>query len=95
MSRSQRNWWLKQSRLSRIYHIRDDWLTPVEYLPYIDALLGDIELDPCSTHKANAEYLRAKKIYTLEDDGFKCTRIVERNDLLISTNVRPLYVQQS
>ena len=69
MTRAARNWILKQRRLSRIYHVRDDWLTPVEYLPYIDALLGDIELDPCSTHKANAEFLRAKKIYTLEEDG--------------------------
>lgn len=67
---NSRSWWvLKQRTLSRIYHIKDDWLTPVEYLPYIDALLGDIELDPCSTHRANAEYLRARKIYTLEEDG--------------------------
>lgn len=55
--------------LSRIRHVKDDWLTPVEYLPYIDALLGDIDLDPCSTHFANAQFLRAKKIYTLEEDG--------------------------
>lgn len=55
--------------LSRIRHIKDDWLTPVEYLPYIDALLGDIDLDPCSTHFANGQFLRAKKIYTLEEDG--------------------------
>ena len=53
----------------RIQHVEDDWLTPVEYLPYIDALLGDIDLDPCSTHHANAQFLRAKKIYTLSDDG--------------------------
>ena len=67
---NQRHWWIiKQRHLSRIYHVTDDWLTPVEYLPYIDALLGDIELDPCSTHRANAEYLRARRIYTLEDDG--------------------------
>jgi len=67
---NQRHWWIiKQRHLSRIYHVTDDWLTPVEYLPYIDALLGDIELDPCSTHRANAEYLRARKIYTLDDDG--------------------------
>ena len=38
-------------------------------MPYIYALLGDIDLDPCSTHSANAEFLRAKKIYNLEDDG--------------------------
>lgn len=55
--------------LGRVKHVTHDWLTPVEYLPYIDALLGDIDLDPCSTHHANAEFLRAKKIYTFEEDG--------------------------
>ena len=48
--------------LGRISHLNDDWLTPAEYLPYIYALLGDIDLDPCSTHSANVEFLRAKKI---------------------------------
>jgi hypothetical protein len=33
----------------RIWNLEEDWITPVEYLPYIDALLGDIDLDPCST----------------------------------------------
>jgi hypothetical protein len=42
--------------LQRIRNIVDDWLTPVEYLPYIDALLGDIDLDPCSTHLANDQF---------------------------------------
>ena len=37
----------------RIWNLEEDWITPVEYLPYIDALLGDIDLDPCSTEKAN------------------------------------------
>jgi len=55
--------------IGRISHINDDWLTPAEYLPYIYAVLGDIDLDPCSTHTANIEFLRAKKIYTLEEDG--------------------------
>lgn len=54
---------------NRITNVVDDWLTPVEYLPYIDALLGDIDLDPCSTHKANNQFLRAKRIYTYEEDG--------------------------
>ena len=48
----------------QINDLTDDWLTPCEYLPYIDALLGDIDLDPCSTHSANVEFLKAKKIYT-------------------------------
>ena len=29
----------------RIWNLEEDWITPVEYLPYIDALLGDIDLD--------------------------------------------------
>lgn len=58
-----------QRFLGKITHITRDWLTPVDYLPYIDALLGDIDLDPCSTHHANAQFLRAKRIYTLDDDG--------------------------
>lgn len=53
----------------RIKNIVDDWLTPVEYLPYIDAVLGDIDLDPCSTHLANDQFLKAKKIYTYAEDG--------------------------
>jgi len=57
------------SYAGRISNVVDDWLTPVEYLPYIDALLGDIDLDPCSTHLANDQFLRAKKIYTYEQDG--------------------------
>lgn len=57
----------------RITNVVDDWLTPVEYLPYIDALLGDIELDPCSTEHANKQFLRAKKIYTYADDGLNIT----------------------
>ena len=54
---------------TKIEKLEDDWLTPCDYLPYIDALLGDIDLDPCSTHSANLEFIRAKKIYTLKEDG--------------------------
>lgn len=53
----------------RITRLEHDWLTPVDYLPYIDALLGDIDLDPCTTEKANKEFLRARNFYTKEDDG--------------------------
>lgn len=59
--------WLE--KLTRIRDVVDDWVTPVEYLPYIDHLLGTIELDPCSTHRANEDFIRAKKIYTYADDG--------------------------
>ena len=51
------------------YHISEDWLTPADYLPYIHDLLGEVDLDPCSTHDANLQFLQAKKIYTLDDDG--------------------------
>ena len=63
------HWYRKLLLLRQIKNITDDWLTPVDYLPYIDALLDDIDLDPCSTHLANNQFLRAKKIYTLENDG--------------------------
>jgi len=51
---------------NQIDHLSEDWLTPCEYLPYIDALLGDIDLDPCSTHDANIEFLKAKKYILLK-----------------------------
>jgi len=63
------HWSVYRNFLTKIAHLDQDWLTPCEYLPYIDAVLGDIDLDPCSTHSANVEFLRAKKIYTLEEDG--------------------------
>ncbi len=69
MTKRKLNWTNYRAFLGKIKHIKDDWLTPAEYLPYIYALLGDIDLDPCSTHHANAEFLRARKIYTLEEDG--------------------------
>jgi hypothetical protein len=69
MKRGDLPWWKYRRIISRISNIRNDWLTPVEYLPYIDALLGDIDLDPCSTHLANSQFLRAKKIYTYDEDG--------------------------
>ena len=63
------HWSVYRNFLTKIAHLDQDWLTPCEYLPYIDAVLGDIDLDPCSTHSANVEFLRAKKIYTLQEDG--------------------------
>lgn len=69
MTKSVLRWADYRRILGQITHLNKDWLTPVEYLPYIDALLGDIDLDPCSTHHANAQFLRAKQIYTLDDDG--------------------------
>lgn len=73
MTQPKITWAEYRKFLGQIRHITSDWLTPVEYLPYIDALLGDIDLDPCSTHHANAEFLRAKRIYTLNEDGLNST----------------------
>ncbi len=69
MTKRKLTWLNYKKLLGEIKHLDDDWLTPASYLPYISALLGDIELDPCSTHHANAQFVRAKKIYTLQEDG--------------------------
>ena len=63
------SWSASKRSLAQVEHITHDWLTPCEYIPYIDALLKDIDLDPCSTYDANNQFLRAKKIYTYEIDG--------------------------
>ena len=63
------SWGASRKSLAQVEHITHDWLTPCEYIPYIDALLKDIDLDPCSTYDANNQFLRAKKIYTYEIDG--------------------------
>lgn len=69
MIKKKINWNSLRNIYGKIYHISEDWLTPAEYLPYIYELLGEIDLDPCSTHDANLQFLQAKKIYTLQDDG--------------------------
>ena len=63
------SWSASKRSLAQVEHITHDWLTPCEYIPYIDALLKDIDLDPCSTYDANNQFLRARKIYTHEIDG--------------------------
>ena len=63
------SWGASKRSLAQVDHISHDWLTPCEYLPYIDALLKNIDLDPCSTYDANNQFLRAEKIYTYEIDG--------------------------
>jgi|TARA_B100002019_G_scaffold286158_1_gene296185 hypothetical protein len=69
LKRGANNWLSLRNIYGKIEHIEEDWLTPAEYLPYIDALLGEIDLDPCSNHDANLQGLQAKKIYTLKEDG--------------------------
>ena len=61
------SWGASKRSLGQVDHISHDWLTPCEYLPYIDALLRNIDLDPCSTYDANNQFLRAEKIYTYDD----------------------------
>ena len=50
----------------QIHELSDDWLTPCEYLPYIDALLGDIDLDPCSTPVQMLSFYVQKKYILLK-----------------------------
>jgi hypothetical protein len=59
----------KFAKATKVWRLEEDWITPVEYLPYIDALLGDIDLDPCSTKIANDEFIHAHNFYTKEDDA--------------------------
>jgi len=65
----KRSWKSLRHIQGKIFHIKDDWLTPIEYLPHIRTVLGEIDLDPCSTHDANQQFLQARKIYNLDDDG--------------------------
>jgi len=69
LTKRWRPWRERGRNRGRIFHIEHDWITPADYLPYIDALLGDIDLDPCTTYKANQEFIRAKNVYTFQDDG--------------------------
>jgi len=59
----------KFAKATKVWRLEEDWITPVEYLPYIDALLGDIDLDPCSTEHANRDFIHAKNFYTKVEDG--------------------------
>ena len=70
----------------QINDLTDDWLTPCDYLPYINALLGDIDLDPCSTYSANVEFLRAKKIYTPKEDGLNIDDPNGKDDVFVESN---------
>jgi len=47
----------------------DSWFTPPEYIDSVRAVLGSIDLDPFSSHRAN-EIVGATEIFTIENSAF-------------------------
>lgn len=50
---------------------RDYYGTPPEYVALAAKVMGGIELDPASSCEANARFVRAKRIWSIEDNGLE------------------------
>jgi ParB family chromosome partitioning protein len=48
----------------------EEWYTPTEVVELVRRVLGDIDLDPCSTAEAN-KLVGARKFFTKEQDGLR------------------------
>ena len=59
---------MKQSMQVLTSSETNEWWTPPEMLAAVRDVIGDIELDPASCAAAN-EFVRAERIYTIEDNG--------------------------
>lgn len=65
----------QQSNIIELSHFKptsygksDEWYTPLDIIKAARLVLGDIELDPASSHEAN-KIVQAKRYYSKEDDG--------------------------